>query len=125
MSRKTRITRYVQEWHGGVWSLGTVPAARVGLETRVATNVLSYFGIAETPANVANYSAAYLQLVEDGRLVVDQQSGGWLYLETTAQTDHTAADKDHTPVPDLDCQNCTQCGLAVTADGTHHGYGDD
>lgn len=85
MTRANNIVRYVQEWHGGVWRLGQVPAARENISTRVAENAIAYAGIAETPANLKAYAAAYEALIENGGLALDQTTGGWLYLETKEQ----------------------------------------
>jgi hypothetical protein len=64
MSRTTKILDYLNEWHGGFWSLHTKDAGSV--PERVAENVLCYFELPESRQNVTAYADRFEELLEAG-----------------------------------------------------------
>lgn len=115
-----------------------IPARLEYLRGEIRAERISYSELSELQGLAAHIDAGDSELLQWAGVPEDAPEdapfikGGTLESTNpgapyTASPEHVAADKDHAPVPvsaygDNMADNCGRCGLAVTADGKHHGF---
>jgi len=79
MNREAKILTYVNDWLGGFYDSHNKD--RSVMVERTVESTLAYHDIAETPANVRNYSEAFESLVKAGKLEVRRNiyTDAWMF----------------------------------------------